>query len=739
MTIWYINRPQVSKSCGWTRFPAGRNRDNTEHPRSGNNSIRLETIMLRNLAILIACLVLSPWPSSPLNAQERTDTRKEMMQDPNSFQLRINIPTTLGEWEARKERLRQKVLVNAGLWPSPDKTPLNANTFERKEGKGFAVSKVYFESLPGYLVTGNLYEPLGGSGPYPAVLTPHGHWEYGRLQNQGAGSIPGRCIDLARQGFVVFSPDMIGYNDSFQLPHDSNKALRQMKAGEPLPWEPRAYRPDFVFPEAEFNGLSLGGLQLWNNIRAIDFLVSRDNVDPERIGATGASGGASQVILLIAADDRVAVAAPVNIIGAERHPGCRCENIPNLWIDTSTLELTATFAPKPLLMVSATDDPWTPRTPEREFPMMKRFYDLYGAGQNIENAHVEGPHNFNADSRAAMYKWFVKHLDAQGPLITDPEDYAEVSGLGDLRVFPERVLPEEAASAQRVIDDWIENSRRQFLEALPGDQEEYGRFRTDFRRALALNLSVSAPEAGSLEYSVEAQETRGDIIYTVEKIGAADRAGWVELESASRDIEPSRVALAVYPDKLGSLLNSDGTSDFPWLKPLLDRKYHVYHVRGYASGRLSVSLEEWDSYSWSDAYNRSNLTNGILDIVTAIRSIREAYPDAPLTLIGLDDRWLAAACAAALDGHTDRVVLDMNGTDPGYWRELHQIFPVHGFQRIGGLKTVFLLLAESDLLVFNPAESYDLSWLRERIAELGLSGNLNLLEKERKFNPNHLR
>jgi len=374
-------------------------------------------------------------------SQEREDTRKEGMQDPNSFQLEIEIPSSLDEWEPRREWLRQKTLVNAGLWPMPDRNPLNAEVFDRKEGEGFAVSKVYFESLPGYLATGSLYEPLKGTGPFPAVLTPHGHWEFGRLQNQGAGSIPGRCIDLARQGFVVFSPDMVGYNDSFQLPHDPNKALRQMKGDKPLPWEPRAYRPDFHFPEAEYNGLSLGGLQLWNNIRAVDFLAGLENVDPERIGATGASGGASQVILLIAVDDRIKVAAPVNIIGAERHPGCRCENIPNLWVDASTLELTATFAPRPLLMISATNDPWTPLTPEREFPMMKRFYALYGKEGNVANAHIDGPHNYNADSRAAMYKWFVKHLDARGPLIENPVEYAELSSLGDLRVFPDRTLP----------------------------------------------------------------------------------------------------------------------------------------------------------------------------------------------------------------------------------------------------------------------------------------------------------
>ena len=109
------------------------------------------------------------------------------------------------------------------------------------------VSKVYFESLPGFLVTGNLYRP-SGDGPFPAVLSPHGHWTYGRLENTPIDSGPGRAINLARQGFVVFTYDMVGYNDSRQLPHT------------------------FGGPREKLWGLSLGGLQLWNSIRSLDFL-----------------------------------------------------------------------------------------------------------------------------------------------------------------------------------------------------------------------------------------------------------------------------------------------------------------------------------------------------------------------------------------------------------------------------------------------------------------------------------
>ena len=200
------------------------------------------------------------------------------------------------------------------------------------------MSKVYFESLPGFFVTGNLYRPVG-EGPFPAVLSAHGHWTYGRLENSPLVSGPGRAITLARQGFVVFSYDMVGYNDSRQLTHA------------------------FGGPREHLWGLSLAGLQLWNSIRSLDFLESLPYVKRDAMGITGESGGGTQTFMLAAADARVAAAVPVNMISLHMQGGCLCENPPGLRLDTTNVEIAATIAPRPLLMVSATGD-WTAETLE---------------------------------------------------------------------------------------------------------------------------------------------------------------------------------------------------------------------------------------------------------------------------------------------------------------------------------------------------------------------------------------
>ena len=206
-------------------------------------------------------------------------------------------------WEQASQYLRRHILVSTGQYPNFEpllKLPLNPQIFGKIERSDYTVEKVYFESYPGFFCTGNLYRPRGKDGPFPAIVSPHGHWDRGRLENIERGSIPGRCINFAKQGYVIFSYDMVGYNDSGQqvdhrsFPNGDREAI----------W-----------------GISLLGLQLQNAIRSIDFLQSLPDVDPDRIACTGASGGGTQAFMLMAIDDRIKVSAPVNMISAHMQGG----------------------------------------------------------------------------------------------------------------------------------------------------------------------------------------------------------------------------------------------------------------------------------------------------------------------------------------------------------------------------------------------------------------------------------
>jgi hypothetical protein len=348
---------------------------------------------------------------------------------------------SLDAWKARAAYLREHVLATAGLLPMPEKTPLKPEVFGEVKRADYTVSKVYFESLPGFLVTGNLYRPAG-VGPFPAILSAHGHWTYGRLESTPLASVPGRAINLARRGFVVFSYDMIGYNDSRQLAHTFGGPLEKL-------W-----------------GLSLAGLQLWNSIRAVDFLETLPYVKRDAIGATGASGGGTQTFLLAAADDRIRAAAPVNMISLHMQGGCLCENLPGLRLDTTNVEIAATIAPRPLLMVSATGD-WTKHTLETEYPAMRAIFALFGAEDRVHAVRFDAPHNYNKDSREAMYAWMARWLqDAPAGERREERSFSP-EPLPDALVFHQRALPAGAVTAAQLTENWIQAARRQLTATSP--------------------------------------------------------------------------------------------------------------------------------------------------------------------------------------------------------------------------------------------------------------------------------
>jgi dienelactone hydrolase len=384
----------------------------------------------------------------------------------------VRHPKSLEDWRPRASWLREHIFASAGLLPRPERNPLNAVVFGERAHDDYSVSKVYFESLPGFLVTGNLYKPVG-SGPFPAIVSPHGHWDYGRFENSAAASVPGRAINLARQGFVVFTYDMIGYNDSRWYPHTPGHTFHDR---------------DFGGRRENLWGLTLAGLQLWNSIRSVDFLQSLPMVARDRIGATGASGGGTQTFLLSAVDDRIAAAAPVNMISLHMQGGCLCENMPGLRLDTNNVELAALFAPRPMLMISATGD-WTNETLELEYPEMQRFYDLFGAKDHVKAIRLNAPHNYNRESREAMYAWMARWLNGAPADVEVKEKDFRPDPLPELMVFANRPRPDGVVSTAELTENWISAAKRQ----LGGANVEAN------RRALlhALGFDHQEPVGGS--------------------------------------------------------------------------------------------------------------------------------------------------------------------------------------------------------------------------------------------------
>lgn len=341
-------------------------------------------------------------------------------------------------WEERAAFLRQQLLVANGLLPMPEKTPLNAVIHGKIDRDEYTIEKVYFASMPGHYVSGNLYRPKNTKGKVPAVLCPHGHWNNGRLMwtaeanakkeiaagaedwlAGGQSPLQARCAMLARMGCIVFHYDMVGVADSNKLVH----------------------RKGMTDVESVLRLQSQMGLQTWNSIRALDFVTSLPEVDATRIGVTGASGGGSQTFMVGAVDPRVSVTFPAVMVGMNMQGGCVCENAPLLRVGTNNVEIAALMAPKPVAMSAAND--WTVDLEYRGLPEARLVYKLYKTDKLkkpedlITAKHFDFPHNYNQRGREMMEGWMNQHLMLGYPTPVQEKPFEPVP-VKDLSVWDDK-------------------------------------------------------------------------------------------------------------------------------------------------------------------------------------------------------------------------------------------------------------------------------------------------------------
>uniref|UniRef100_UPI003566E1F2 glucuronyl esterase domain-containing protein n=1 Tax=Stieleria sp. TaxID=2795976 RepID=UPI003566E1F2 len=397
------------------------------------------------------------------------------------------VPDSVDRWNDRADALRRRVLVATGLWPMPDRTALQPVLHGKIQRDGFTVEKVYFQSLPGHFVTGMLFRPAADNsfglvdGKRPAVLSPHGHGgrtmrlSDGELAKQiqsggevfeNSGRYPklARCAHLARMGCVTLIFDMLGYADSQQIEFETAH-----RHAQPRPEESDREQPCLYSIDADLNLQSVMGLQTWNAIRALDFLAELPDVDPNRLGVTGGSGGGTQTILLGAIDPRIKVGFPNGMVSTSMQGGCYCENCNYLRIGTGNVELAALFAPKPQGMTAAND--WTKDMLTDGFPQLQQLYAMLGVKENVMCGDVlTYPHNYNYVTRAMMYPWMAKHLGLPADVPLVESDFEPLSE-ADMKVWDDgHPAPTEVSiSHERKVLAWWKRQSDQKLNALIPD------------------------------------------------------------------------------------------------------------------------------------------------------------------------------------------------------------------------------------------------------------------------------
>jgi dienelactone hydrolase len=339
--------------------------------------------------------------------------------------------TNRQQWEERRTELYQQYLEMLGLWPLPERTPLQAKvTGIIKREEGFQVEKLHFQSRPGLYVTGNLYLPSGAAAgaKLPAVLYVCGHSGRGRDGNKVAFQHHGMWF--AMHGYVCLIIDTLQLGEIAAIHHGTYRYNRWW-------WQARGYTPAAV--------------ECWNGIRALDYLQSRPEVDPDRLAVTGISGGGAATFWIAAADERVKVAVPASgmsdledYVGEKVVNGhCDCMFLINTF-QWSWTSIAALVAPRPLLFENSGHDTIFPmNSNDRIRARLERLYGFYTnrTERLFDIGVTPGGHDDKPELRLMAYRWINHHLKGDDGPVSEPK-LAEIDSK-QLRAFPDELPGDE--------------------------------------------------------------------------------------------------------------------------------------------------------------------------------------------------------------------------------------------------------------------------------------------------------
>jgi len=320
--------------------------------------------------------------------------------------------------ERRKKRLRRQ------LWKllTPPAKPLPSPRIQivgRTEKEDYAVEKIVFEVFKKLYGTALLYLPRKADFPAPGILCVHGHWKNAKHEPV----VQSRCICLAKRGYVVLNLDKVGYGEREPQGHSHTHYLY-------------------------LAGSCLQGMLIRENIAMLDYLISRPEVDGERIGLTGCSGGGNQTMYLAALEERIKVAVPVCSVNTYtdqlfRGIGCSCEGIPSALALMEEYDILSLVAPRPLLVISGIKDVGFPILGTRKcVSRLREIYQLYGAPEKLKSVEFYEGHGYSRAMREEMYRWMDRWLMGK-PDEPAPEPEHEVEDLESpvIRCFPVGEFP----------------------------------------------------------------------------------------------------------------------------------------------------------------------------------------------------------------------------------------------------------------------------------------------------------
>ncbi len=674
-------------------------------------------MLSRREALALPAVALTGGLRPPLTfAADGDDPTKVFVDGKKPTDVRLGAPKTLNDyfpfvvpkskelWEARRKQLREQMLVATGLWPLPEKTPLNATIHGKIERDGYTIEKVYFASTPGHYVSGNLYRPAsGGKSPEsdakrPGVLFAHGHWSGGRFHDDGEAAAKksvdtksepdmdrGRFfmqalpVTLAKLGFVVFQYDMLGYADSTAIVH----------------------REGFKDTDAELRLQSQMGLQTWNSLRALDFLAGLPDVDPKKLGMTGASGGGTQTFMTAAIDDRLASAFPAVMVSTGMQGGCVCENCSLLRVNTGNVEIAGLFAPKPQGMSAAND--WTKEMMTKGLPELQQLYGLYDAKDKVAvKAWLEYGHQYNVHAREMMYAWFLKHL--QGKDEAPKEAAFKPVPPKELSVFDDKhPRPKDELNAKALRAALTKSSDEQIAKLAPKDAKGLA----EYQRVVGTALRVMVNSTLPTEIAVRVEPVKGTVGELTTYRAAIGRTD--EKDSlpgcgvTGEKYKGEKAIIWLHPQGKSSLFPNGKI--LPTVKTLTDDGFGILAPDLLGTGELTFAKgwpvdKGFAGYTYG--YNRAMLANRVHDALTLIAFAKSFLKTKTIHLVGWDEFGPIAVLAKALAGDAvAKTAADLNQFQFENIEKTDDPMMLPGAVKYGGMGAFLALCAPGEVLVHN--------------------------------------
>ena len=688
----------------------------------------MRLVLLAGVALFFNSPAGSASPRALPAGQRPDDFRLQAPKDLDGY-FPFQPPESKEAWDRRASQVRQRILVSQGLWPMPTKTDLKAQIYGRIDRGDYTVEKVHFESAPGFLVTGNLYRPKKAAGAKaPGVLFAHGHWADARLSQAtdselrneiatgqerfvegGKSRFQSMCVQLARMGCVVWQWDMLGDSDSQQLSrqlvHSFAKQRPEMNTTEN--W-------GLFSPQAETHLQSIMGLQTWNAVRSLDFLLELPEVDPQRVAITGASGGGTQTMLLAAIDPRISLSFPAVMVSTAMQGGCTCENASLLRVGTGNVEFAGLFAPKPQGMTTADD--WTKEMSTKGFPELKRLYGLLGAPNQVMLQRGEHfPHNYNAVSRTAFYNWINRHfhLGQQEPVLE--RDYT-VSTRAELSVWDAEHPAPKAADPEferALLKLWSADSDRQLENLSSGSPDQY---RQVLKAGWDVVLDARDPApSGSIAWVLKDKLDRGSWIQMAGLLRNGSRHEEIPVVFCHPKQWNNKTVVWLTSEGKSGLYAADG-SLIPAVQKLVEGGSTVVGldllhqgeslVDGQPLTRTPRVKNPRESAAYTFGYNPAVFTHRVHDVLTAVQYIRgHEKPSSQVSLVALDATAPIAAAARAQSGKAlDRVALHLGEFRFGRVLDLHSPDFLPGGAKYGDVDGL-ITLGQSELQRLNAPDA----------------------------------